>query len=339
MTTRLADVMRGGVVESTHDGAIAVVDVDGKLVAWAGDPDRFAFFRSSAKPFQAIPVVESGAADAFGLTEAELALCCASHHAERHHQEEVLAMLRKLGLDEGALQCGSPLPSDESEIALIMTGQRQRSPLQCDCSGKHSGMLASCLQLGLPIETYLEPTHPLQQQIKGLVAEACRVPADSFTMGTDGCSLPTFGSTVRAFATSYAALASPEAVPAGAGREHATALNRLRSAMIAYPENVSGSGALVASVMNHGKGKLVCKSGAEGLICIGAPERGLGIAIRVADGSFRSHPVIVAEVLRELDLVDDATVDAIMAEHDPIIRNHNGIVVGEHRAAFELAQA
>ncbi|MEA2527027.1 MAG: hypothetical protein QOF73_4254, partial [Thermomicrobiales bacterium] len=170
MTAILAEVTRGGAVESVHAGTIAVVATDGRLVAWAGDVERFAYFRSSAKPFQAIPVVESGAADAFGFTPAELALCCASHHAERHHQREVAAMLAKLGLTEDALQCGIALPSDDEEAGRILSGLVPPSPLQCDCSGKHTGMLATCLHLGYPIDSYLEPEHPLQRMIRGIVA-------------------------------------------------------------------------------------------------------------------------------------------------------------------------
>src|SRR4051794_9113937 len=194
--TVLCEITRGDRVESLHYGAIAVVDRDGNLVHSIGDPDLFLYFRSSAKPFQAIPVVESGAADRFGLTPGDLALCCASHHAEYGQQQQVLAMLAKLGLDDSALQCGAPLPSDQEEMAKVILGERARSPLQCDCSGKHTGMLAACLQLGYPIDGYLEPEHPLQQQIKKLVAEVCRIAEDDIVVGTDGCSVPTFGSSI-----------------------------------------------------------------------------------------------------------------------------------------------
>ncbi len=174
VSTLLAEITRADRVESIHTGAIAVVDTSGKLVAHAGDAEMFLYFRSSAKPFQAIPVIESGAADQFGFTPAELALCCASHNAEEIHQSQVLAMLAKLGLGESALQCGAPMPSDEDAFAKVQLGETAKSPLQCDCSGKHSGMLAACLALGLPIDTYLDPAHPLQVQIKALVARGMR---------------------------------------------------------------------------------------------------------------------------------------------------------------------
>jgi L-asparaginase II len=325
----LAEYTRADRVESVHYGAIAVVDGSGTLIASTGDPELFLYFRSSAKPFQAIPVVESGAADRFGLTARELALCCASHEGSIRHQTEVAAFLAKLGLTESALHCGIVMPGDENAFAAIQSGAQGTTPLTCDCSGKHSGMLATCLHLDYPIESYLDPAHPLQVTIKEMVAESCRVSVDSLVMATDGCSLPTFGSTLAAFARSYAELARPML--------HVDALTRLRDAMIEVPENVSGDGNLVTELMRIGQGKIVCKSGAEGLICLGLPESGLGIAIRVADGSFRAHPVIVAEVLRQLDVVPRVIVDQLLAAFDPIIRNHNKWNVGQARPAFALS--
>ncbi len=339
MTTRLAELTRGGRVESVHAGTIAVAHVDGTLLASAGDPATFAYFRSSAKPFQAIPLIESGAADRFGFTPAELALCCASHNGAPGHQSQVLAMLAKLGLDSSALQCGLVLPGDEHEAARVIDGAIAASPLQCDCSGKHTGMLATCLHLGYPLDSYLEPEHPLQRQIRDIVGEMCRVPAGSLTLATDGCSVPTFGTTIANFAFAFAALAAPSAAPVGAGREHTAALDRLREAMMRHPENVAGEGEFVTNVMAAGNGHIVAKSGAEGLVCAGLPERGIGIAIRIADGTYRALPVALAETLRQLELVEPAVIDAIEAYHDPRIFNHNRRHVGDFRAAFQLERA
>jgi L-asparaginase II len=340
VTVLLAEVTRGGAVESAHVGTVVVADVSGRPVAWAGDPDQFAYFRSSAKPFQAVPLVESGAADRFGFTPAEIALCCASHSAEATHQDQVLAMLNKLGLDDHALQCGAPFPIDEHESALIRAGKKPKSPLHCDCSGKHTGMLASCRQLGYPIESYLEPEHPLQQTIRGIVGEVCRTTGDRLRLATDGCSVPTFGTSVGSMAAAFAALASPDSAPAGGGREHAEALNRIRAAMTAHPENVGGSvGRLDTDLMKHSRGRMVAKSGAEGLLCAGVPEHGLGIAIRVADGSFRSHAVILAQALRQLELIEESVIGALMADWDPRLINHNRRHVGDLRAAYTLSVA
>ena len=328
MQSVLAHVTRGNQVESIHHGSIAVVDSTGSLIAHAGDPDLSLYFRSSAKPFQAIPVIESGAADRFGFTAAELALCCASHSGTPQHQDQVNTMLAKIGLDESALQCGCPAPYDDAAYARVEAGVVPRSPTQCDCSGKHTGMLAASLHLGYPIDTYLDPAHPLQQSILGLIAEVCGVEVDAITLATDGCSLPTFGSTLRAFARSYALLARPTI--------HCDALNRLRNAMTAHPENVAGPEQFVTDLMTVASGLIVAKSGAEGLICIGVPEHGLGIAIRIADGSFRAHPVVAVECLRQLEVVPESVLDDVLELHDPTAYNHNRRIVGEIRPAFTL---
>jgi L-asparaginase II len=337
MPTAIAETTRGGITESVHYGVVAAVDATGEIVAAAGDPEQVVFFRSSAKPFQAIPVIESGAADAFGLTPAELALCCASHHGSPEHQRQVAAMLAKIGLSEADLRCGCPLTGDAEETSRIVLGLAARTPLQCDCSGKHSGMLATIVHEGLSRHDYLEPKHPLQQRILGIMAEVMRVPRTCILIGTDGCSLPTFGAPIQAFATAFAALAAPERVPSGAGREHATALNRLRAAMTAHPENVSAHGSFVTELMAMSGGRIAAKSGAEGLLCLAVPERELGIAIRVTDGTFRAHPAITVAVLEQLDILDAATREAILARHSPELRNHNGRLVGEIRPAFTLS--
>jgi L-asparaginase II len=336
MTARLVEVKRNGRVESVHSGSIAVVDVDGRLVASSGDPDLFAYFRSSAKPFQAIPLIESGAADYFGLTAAELALCCASHHGSARHQHAVEEFLSKLELPVDAMRCGSPLPIDDVAAGRILSGLDHASPLQCDCSGKHAGMLATCLRCGFPVETYREPSHPLQLEIRTVMGEVCRLSADQLFLATDGCSVPTFGASIRSFAQAYATLGSPNQAPRGFGWEHAAALNRLRQAMIAHPENVAGEGSIVTDLMALSGGKIVAKGGAEGLLCLAVPDRNIGIALRVADGSFRAHPPVVLELLKSLDLLDACLIAQIEAHHPAVVRNHNGWEVGGIVPVFEL---
>ena len=173
--TPLAVATRGGQTESVHTGSIVIAHVDGSIRASVGDPARFTYFRSSAKPFQAIPVVESGAADAFGLTPAELALCCASHSGQRLHQEQVTAFLAKLDMGPDMLRCGISLPYNEFAHAQVVDRMVPPSPLQCDCSGKHSGMLATCKHLGYPTDSYLSDDHPLQQMIRSMMAAVCRI--------------------------------------------------------------------------------------------------------------------------------------------------------------------
>lgn len=337
MSSVLAEVTRGGVVESEHHGVVVVSNVAGEIVASAGDPERVVFYRSSAKPFQAIPLIESGAADHFGFTPRELALSCASHSGQPHHRAEVTGMLAKIGLTPDALQCGAIAPYNKLAGARVIAGLDPLSPLNCDCSGKHAGMLATCVLEALPLESYLDPTHPLQQRILGVMSDVLRVPESGILPGTDGCSLPTFGAPISAFARSWATLADPGNAPAEQGGAHAAALHRLRAAMMEAPENVAGEGELVTELMLLGNGRICAKSGAEGLFCLALPEQGLGIAIRVLDGSFRVHAVIVASVLQQLGVWDEAAAAALFARANPELHNHNGWHVGDLRAAFTLS--
>jgi L-asparaginase II len=336
MPIAIAETTRGGIVESVHHGVVVAVDASGDVVASAGNPETVVFFRSSAKPFQAIPVIESGAADAFGFTAAELALCCASHEGSPEHQRQVSDMLDKIGMSSVDLQCGCVFPGNEGEAARVMVGAINSSPLHCDCSGKHAGLLATIAHEGLSRHDYLDPAHPLQRRILSIMADVLRMPEETIVLGTDGCSLPTFGAPVRAFAAAYAALAAPERVPEQAGRRHAGALNRLRAAMTAHPENVAGHGRLVTDLMALSNGRVAAKSGAEGLICLAVPERGLGIAIRVLDGTFRTHAALTVATLEQLGILDSTSRAAILERHPPELRNHNGRLVGHIRPVFQL---
>jgi L-asparaginase II len=339
LPTILADVTRDERVESAHHGVVVVANTDGEVVASAGSPEHFAYFRSSAKPFQAVPLIESGAADAFGFTPAELAFCCASHNAEAQQQAAVAAMLAKIGLTKEALQCGVKLPEDKQEAARVTLGLVPRSSLQHYCSGKHAGMLATCVHLGYPIATYMEPEHPLQRQIRAIIAEVLRLEEREIVLATDGCSLPTFGAPMRTFAAAFATFAAPERVPTGNGLRHAAALNRLRETMTAFPENVAGPGELDTDLMVISDGRFVAKLGAEGLLCVGIRDHGLGIVIRVLDGSGRGLDAVVASTLEQLELMEPPELAKLRKRPDLLVKTANGVQVGEVRPAFQLKVA
>jgi L-asparaginase II len=334
----LAEVTRGEVVESTHRGVVVVADVDGKVVASAGDPERPAYFRSSAKPYQAIPLIESGAADAFGFTEREVALACSSHDSTPDHQRGVARMLEKAGLHDEDLRCGISLPVDPPEMARSVLGLVWPSQVQCECSGEHAGMLAACKHLGYPLDTYVDRDHPLQRRILEIVAAAVRRDPDDVVLGTDGCSIPTFGATIREFALAYATFAVPERAPAGAGRELAPAIDRLRSAMTAYPEMVCNEGVLDTDIMQFSNGRIVAKLGAEALLCLAVPERGLGIAIADESGSKRGLGPAAIAVLEQLGLADAELISVLRERHSGAVTNFKGVPVGEIRPALELVQ-
>jgi L-asparaginase II len=336
MPATLAEVTRGGLVESTHTGSVAVCEVAGRLVAHAGDVENVVYFRSSAKPFQAVPLGESGAADAYGFATEELALACASHDATPRHQRVVARMLAKIGLDEDALGCGISPPADAQEQARIALGLKAPSQIQCECSGEHAGMLAACQHLGYPIADYVATAHPLQRRIREIVAQVTRIAPGDLAIGTDGCSIPTFGAPLRAFALAYATLGAPADAPAGAGRELAEVLDRLRAAMLAHPELVGGEGVLDSDIMRLSHGRVVAKLGAEGLLTMAAPERGLGIAITADDGQQRGLGPAAIAVLEQLSLVDQPTVEALRERHSGGVTSFKGEPVGEVRPTLRL---
>ena len=329
MATVLAEVRRGPLVECRHYGAIAVSDANGTLIASAGDPGLQTYFRSSAKPFQALPIVTSGAADEYHFTDAELAVCSASHNGEPIHLEVVANLLARLGLTDDHLQCGIVPPIDRAEAAKVATGQVPRTPRHCDCSGKHSGMLAVCKLRGYPLDTYRDPGHPHQQEILAIMADFLGLPAADIPLGTDGCGVPTFAAPVANISRAWARLTAPPDPYRDASR-------RILDAMAAEPYMVAGRGRICTDLMTLTGPAIVVKTGAEAVFCLALRERGLGVAIKVEDGNSRAMPVIVASLLQQLGLWDDATTQQFFAHQSPQLRNNAGAIVGELRAAFTL---
>jgi L-asparaginase II len=337
MSATLAAITRGELVESTHPGAVAVVDINGCLVASAGDIDQVIYFRSSAKPFQALPLVESGAADAFAFTDEELALACASHDATPRHQRAVARMLAKIGLDEDALRCGIAPPADEQEAARITLGLKATSQIQCECSGEHAGMLAVCRHLDYPLDSYIMDDHPLQRTIRDVMGQVLRLGEDELVVGTDGCRIPTFGAPLRAFAVAYATLATPERAPADAGQNLAQSIDRLRNAMLTYPEMVGGDQVLDSDIMRLSQGAIVAKLGAEGLLCMASPARQVGIAIASEDGSPRGLAPAAIRVLEQLELASRDMLNELRDRHAGSVETFAGETVGEVKPGFELS--
>jgi L-asparaginase II len=336
----LAEVWRGRIVESRHRGHVAAVDGDGRLVARLGEPETVTYLRSSAKPFQAIPLVASGAAERFGFGPREIAVACGSHSGEPVHEETVAGMLEKIGLDASALKCGTHEPF--SPRATRELRQRGESPrvLQNNCSGKHTGMLALALHLGAPTETYDQPDNPVQRAILRAVSQFSDLPETEIAAATDGCGVPVFGLPVRALALMYARLAAPGA---GLGAATRSAAARITAAMTGAPEMVGGTRErLDTEMMRVTNGRIVSKIGAEGVYTVGVLAcerfpRGLGLALKIEDGEDRrARPTVVIESLRQLGALDAGASEKLEPYASFTIRNHNGDAVGEVRAAFEL---
>ena len=284
----LAAVRRGALVESVHRGRLAVCDPEGNVLEAVGDPEAYIYARSSAKPFQALPLVLSGAAEAFGLTDEELAVACASHNAEEPHLAAVRSILEKAGLTEDDLQSGAHLPLYEPEAdKLIRSGEDPR-PIHGNCSGKHAGMLAVCVHEGYETATYRDPGHPLQRRILGLIAEVCGLREDEVLIAGDNCGVPAFALPLRSLATGLARVATRNALPDGL----ALAALRIGDAMREHPFMVAGTGRFDTDLIRSTD--LLVKGGAEAVLAVGSRD-GWGMVLKISDGALRGvRPVALA---------------------------------------------
>jgi len=336
----LVEVWRGSIVESRHRGHLTAVDRTGHTVAALGLPETVTYVRSSGKPFQAIPVIVSGAADRFGFTEQEVAIACGSHSGEPNHVDTVRSMLAKIGLDESALKCGVHEPFSVEVARELTRNQQPPSVLQNNCSGKHAAMLALALHVGAPTATYDDWRHPVQQQIAKTVSEFSDIPLEQIALGVDGCGVPVFGIPVQAMALMYARLVSP---PEHFDTDTQTACRRIVKAMIDFPEMVGGSkDRLDTELIRAGAGRLISKIGAEGVYAVGVLPgsewpNGLGLALKIEDGDdHRARPPAVIEALRQLNVLSEKELVALASYAPTVIRNRRGERVGEARAAFTL---
>jgi L-asparaginase II len=329
-------VYRGDYLESTHDVHIAVVNNEGKLLYSYGNPERLTFPRSSMKPFQAVPLVETGAADYFHYSPAELSLSCASHSGEQIHREAVLHILGKIGLDENALQCGTHIPRDLESYKRLLRDGKELTPVFSNCSGKHSGMLATAVYMKEDVFTYREIQHPLQQRILDVIEDVCNISKEEIQMSVDGCGVPVHQLPLSHAALGFARLAKPNGALTPT---RASTLERIRNAMIQYPEMVGGTDRFDTDLMKIYNGKVVAKAGAEAVQCIGLVEEGVGIAIKVEDGGARATSVAAMEVLKELGFVD-AKIFEVLKDYviAPVLNARNDRI-GVIKAGFLLEKA
>lgn len=333
----LVEVTRGELVESRHRGWIEVFDPTGQMVAGLGDPGERTWYRSAAKPFQAIPLIISGAADRYRLSPRELSVIIGSHSGEDIHLEAVESILQKAGLSETDLQCGVHTPFDEATAkALRSSGSRPRI-LHNNCSGKHAGMLALASHLGLPLENYLDPDHPIQREIIAIVAAFTGLPVEGVAVAVDGCSAPVFGVSLGAMALSYARLIN---CPSEFGPEIGAASQRAVEAMTSHPEMVGGEHRrLDTDLMRALPGAIVSKVGAEGVQLLGIlpserHPKGLGIAIKIEDGDIRrARDPVVIETLLQLGVLEEGQLGQYGRS---IVYNHRRREVGEVRPVFDL---
>ncbi|WP_372527216.1 asparaginase [Piscinibacter sp.] len=343
MNPTLVEVLRGDALESSHAGALAVVDADGAVVAALGDISRPVFPRSAVKALQALPLVESGAAVRLRLNDDELALACASHNGEPEHVRTAAGMLAKAGVDAGVLECGVHWPYLDTVSRALAARGDVPTALNNNCSGKHAGFVClacalmgwndSGLDLRQYVKGYVSPEHPVMREVTEALQSTTGCDLSRAPRGTDGCSIPTYAVPLRQLALAFARLGT--GIGLREGQAHAA--KRLREAVARSPFMVAGSARFDTRVMERLGERVFCKVGAEGVYCAALPERGLGVAIKIDDGNnARAAEVVMAAVIEALVALDDAEAVFMRGFSDVTLKNWNGIEVGALRASGDL---
>ena len=327
----LIELTRNGVQECLHTGALAVADTEGRVLAQVGNPHWLCFTRSTLKAMQALPLVQSGGVKHFGFTPTELALMSASHNGEDMHVEQVTSILRKSGSTTRQMRCGCHVPYRFTFFDRPMPEGFVYDERHHNCSGKHSGFLAYCVQYGLPTDSYTDVSHPLQQHIRQAVAHLAGLSEQELALGIDGCSAPNYAMPLSRLARSYARLAQPES-----DGLYGESLHQLGEAMSAHPELVSGTGRNDADFMRAGRGDWVTKVGADGVQVVASRARGQALAIKVMDGNKAALFAATVEALDQLGWLDDAQREALAPWRAQVLLNVAGLPVGERRSIFKL---
>lgn len=322
----LANVTRGGLVESVHRGHVVVAKPDGTVTQFLGDPEFPTFLRSAAKPFQALAVVETGAADRFGLNEAELALMCGSVSGQDYHVAAARSVLSKAGLNESLLECGVHKPSHRGTLKAMEDRGEKPLPVHNNCVGKHTAMLVICAHLGYPHDGYYKDGHPVQELIRATVAAICGLSPDVLGVGVDGCGVPVFRAPLKAVAHGYARFAAPR--EAGFSADRAEAVERLMRAALSHPEMIAGDERVCTDTMRRAPGRFLSKTGAEASYGLSLVSDRLGVALKIEDGGQRALSPVVVELLIKMGQLSKEDADALPLHRRTAIKNHRREIVG-----------
>ncbi|MFM9975708.1 MAG: asparaginase [Beijerinckiaceae bacterium] len=328
----LVEVTRGGIAESVHRGSVAIIDADGHTVLALGDIDKPVFPRSAIKGLQAIPLIESGAADTYALSDQEIALACASHNGELEHVATAAGMLSKVGLDVSALECGTQFPMRANAGHPLIRAGASPTALHNNCSGKHAGFLCVACTEGVDHRGYVEAGHPVMREVTAAIAEMSGHALDHAVCGTDGCSIPTHAIPLRAMALAFARFGTGH----GLGPERAKAVQRIRQAVARAPFFVAGTERFDTIAMTILKERAFVKVGAEGVYCAALPELGFGVALKCDDGTTRAAEVMMAAVITRYLTLSETDKTALQPLANPRLMNWNGIHVGDIRAVGGL---
>ncbi len=330
----LIELSRGGTLECLHFGAVAVVDRHGQLLAHAGDAYWLTFSRSTLKALQALPFMEGQGPAHFGFGSEQIAMLCASHNGEEQHVAQTQRMLEKAGLNYKALRCGCHVPQIFTTLETAPPAGFVYDERHNNCSGKHAGFLAYCVQHGLVLDDYIAPAHPLQVAIRQHVARATKMDANDLRIGIDGCSAPNYALPLANLALGYARLAS-----GAQDAEFGASFALLGEAMTTHPDLVSGTGRNDLAFMRAGRGDWVTKIGADGVQVVGSKSRGVAFAIKVIDANKVALHASTVEVLDQLGWLDRAQREELEPWRARAIVNARGLEVGQRKAVFTVSTA
>ena len=335
MAEKLIEITRGDVVECIHRGDISIVNSKGQLAYKVGNPDKYTYFRSAAKPIQALNVILSGAADKFNFSSKELAVMCASHYAEKNHIDTVQKILEKIDLTKDYILSGKSKPLNSRIAFKYAWENREDDQLFNDCSGKHAGMLAICKYKGYLTENYNSKDHPIQKEILEILSDISHYDSVHIKLGIDGCSVPVHALPLYNMALAYARLADTDHLDT----QLKTAADRIFRAMVENPFMIAGTNGFCTELIKQSNGKLIGKIGAEGVYCLGIKDKGLGIAVKIEDGSMDVLPPVVIKILEELEVLNKNELKSL--EQFRILNNYNDVnnVVGTIYPAFNLKHA
>ncbi|MEI6896772.1 MAG: asparaginase [Psychromonas sp.] len=328
------EVTRNNMLESQHFGAAVVCDYKGNIIEQWGNIEQTIFPRSAIKPLLSINLIKSGADESFKLSDKEISLSCGSHMGESIHQKSLTNWLNRLGMNEEHLACGVDLPENKVRAHHLLSLGEKKCKIHHNCSGKHTGFLTTALHLGLPLENYQHIDHPLQTSALKILSEMAQISLPKQTIGIDGCGFPAPTMPLLNLAKAMAAFANPILLRDDLSK----AIKRIQRAIINEPFYLSGTNTIVSDLNQKTKGRIIAKTGAEGVMVASIPDKGLGIALKIADGNSRASSVALLEILRHLNLLNKNEIQDLQPYFTPDLINSRGEIVGNIRAASSWLQ-
>ena len=328
----LVNTYRGNIVDLFTTGSVAVVDYKGKLLYSAGNPEQIAYMRSSAKLMQAMVPMTLGVCNAYNFTDMEIAQICASHSGEEIHVNTVRSILNKAGLDESYLQCGAHYPFKADITEKMKKNDEEALQIHNNCSGKHSGMLATVKYMNEDLATYYKVEHPHQKRILKMISEICEYPEEKIEIGLDGCGVPVHAMPLKDFAYGMARMSHPESL----GEKLAPSAEKIMKSCLANPLNMSGSDRIDYKIMSKYPGRIVVKVGSNGYFTAAIPEMGIGVAVKVDDGKTQSDNIVLLETLRQIGFIPESDLEYFADDIKPMVYNHKKELAGYSEAVFTL---